>query len=63
MITQNPGGKVSPANVVSEGEDEHLMLAGHDVVSYHGRHPPDGRPGNQVGLRGSDLPVRQPEHK
>jgi YHS domain-containing protein len=40
LVTQNPGGKVSPANVVSEGEDKHLMLAGHDVVSYFtdGRH-------------------------
>ena len=34
FVTQSPGQGLSPVNAVSEGEDKHLMLFGHDVVSY-----------------------------
>ena len=34
LVTQSPGHGLSPVNAVSEGEDKHLMLFGHDVVSY-----------------------------
>ena len=34
LMTQSPGQGLSPVNAVSEGEDKHLMLFGHDVVSY-----------------------------
>jgi hypothetical protein len=34
LIAQSPGHGLSPVNAVSEGEDKHLMLFGHDVVSY-----------------------------
>jgi len=34
MVTQSPGQGLSPVNAVSEGEDKHLFLFGHDVVSY-----------------------------
>ena len=34
LMTQSPGKGLSPVNAVSEGEDKHLMLFGHDVVSY-----------------------------
>ena len=34
LITQSPGKGLSPVNAVSEGGDKHLMLFGHDVVSY-----------------------------
>ena len=34
LVTQSPGQGLSPVNAVSEGEDKHLMLFGHDVVSY-----------------------------
>lgn len=34
LVTQSPGKGLSPVNAVSEGEDKHLMLFGHDVVSY-----------------------------
>ena len=34
LITQSPGKGLSPVNAVSEGDDKHLMLFGHDVVSY-----------------------------
>ena len=34
MVTQSPGKGLSPVNAVSDGEDKHVMLFGHDVVSY-----------------------------
>jgi YHS domain-containing protein len=34
LITQSPGGGLTPVNAVSQGDDAHLMLHGHDVVSY-----------------------------
>jgi YHS domain-containing protein len=44
LVTQSPGKGLSPVNAVSEGEDKHLMLAGHDVVSYFTEK--SHRPGN-----------------
>jgi len=40
MFTQSPGQGLSPVNAVADGEDKHLILFGHDVVSYFtdGRH-------------------------
>lgn len=38
LVTQSPGQGLSPVNAVSEGEDKHLMLFGHDVVSYFTDH-------------------------
>ncbi len=34
LITQSPGAGLSPVNAVSVDSDKHLMLFGHDVVSY-----------------------------
>jgi YHS domain-containing protein len=34
FVTQSPGEGLSPVNAVAEGSDKHLMLFGHDVVSY-----------------------------
>ena len=34
LVTQSPGQGLSPVNAVSEGEDKHLILFGHDVVAY-----------------------------
>ena len=34
FITQSPGQGLSPVNAIKDGEDAHLMLFGHDVVSY-----------------------------
>jgi YHS domain-containing protein len=34
LTTQSPGQGYSPVNAVSEGDAKHLMLSGHDVVSY-----------------------------
>jgi YHS domain-containing protein len=34
LVIQSPGGQLSPANAVTIGEDKHVILFGHDVVSY-----------------------------
>jgi hypothetical protein len=34
LVVQSPGGQLSPVNAISDGEDKHLMLFGHDVVAY-----------------------------
>jgi YHS domain-containing protein len=34
LVTQSPGKGLSPINAVSVDKAEHLMLFGHDVVSY-----------------------------
>jgi YHS domain-containing protein len=40
LIVQSPGGVLTPVNAISEGEDKHLILFGHDVVAYftEGKH-------------------------
>jgi YHS domain-containing protein len=40
LVVQSPGGALSPVNAVSDGDDKHLILFGHDVVSYftQGKH-------------------------
>jgi hypothetical protein len=34
FLTQSPGQGLSPVNAVKDGDDAHLLLFGHDVVSY-----------------------------
>ncbi len=34
LVIQSPGGALSPANAVTIGNDKHVILFGHDVVSY-----------------------------
>ena len=34
FFTQSPGQGLSPVNAIRDGDDAHLMLFGHDVVSY-----------------------------
>jgi YHS domain-containing protein len=64
MITQNPGKGLSPVNAVSEGEDKHLMLFGHDVVSYftEGTHKP-GDPKIKSVYKDVTFRFSKPEHK
>jgi len=38
LITESPGEGLSPVNAISDGPDKHLMLFGHDVVSYFTDH-------------------------
>jgi YHS domain-containing protein len=64
MITQSPGQGLSPVNAVSEGEDKHLMLFGHDVVSYFTEktHRP-GNPQIKSVYKGVTFRFSKPEHK
>jgi YHS domain-containing protein len=64
MVTQSPGEGLSPVNAVSEGADKHLMLFGHDVVSYFtdGRHRP-GDPAIKSVYRGVTFRFASAEHK
>lgn len=64
MVTQSPGQGLSPVNAISQGEDKHLMLAGHDVVSYftQNRHAA-GQPAIKSVHKGVTFRFASPEHK
>jgi YHS domain-containing protein len=64
LVTQSPGQGLSPVNAVSEGEDKHLMLFGHDVVSYftEKRHRP-GNPAIKSVYKDVTFRFSKPEHK
>jgi YHS domain-containing protein len=64
MVTQSPGQGLSPVNAVSEGEDRHLLLFGHDVVSYFTEkaHRP-GNPAIKSLYKGVTFRFSKPEHK
>jgi len=64
MVTQSPGQGLSPVNAVAEGEDKHLMLFGHDVVSYFtdGRHQ-KGDPAIKSVHKGVTFRFANAEHK
>ena len=64
FVTQSPGQGLSPVNAVSEGDDKHLLLFGHDVVSYftekmHKR----GNPAIRSVYKGVTFRFSKPEHK
>lgn len=64
LVTQSPGKGLSPVNAVAEGEDKHLMLFGHDVVSYftEGTHRP-GNPAIKSVYKAVTFRFSKPEHK
>ena len=64
LFTQSPGKGLSPVNAVSEGEDKHLMLFGHDMVSYftEGTHKM-GSPAIKSVYKEVTFRVSKPEHK
>ena len=64
LVTQNPGAGLSPVNAVSEGGDKHLMLFGHDVVSYftEGTHRA-GSPAIKSVYKGVTFRFSKAEHK
>lgn len=64
LVTQSPGKGLSPVNAVSEGEDKHLMLFGHDVVSYftEGKHRM-GSPAIKSVYKDVTFRFSKPEHK
>ncbi len=64
LLTQSPGQGLSPVNAVADGEDKHLMLFGHDVVSYFtdGRHQL-GSPAIKSVHKGVTFRFATAEHK
>ena len=64
LMTQSPGKGLSPVNAVSDGEDKHLMLFGHDVVSYFTErtHRP-GNPAIKSVYKDVTFRFSKPEHK
>lgn len=64
LVTQSPGAGLSPVNAVAQGEDKHLMLFGHDVVSYftEGTHRM-GQPSMKSVYKGVSFWFSKPEHK
>jgi hypothetical protein len=64
LSTQSPGQGLSPVNAVAEGGDKHLMLFGHDVVSYftEGTHRM-GSPAIKSDYKGVTFRFSKPEHK
>ena len=64
LVTQSPGKGLSPVNAVSEGDDKHLMLFGHDVVSYftEGTHK-KGQPTIKSVYKEVTFRFSKPEHK
>jgi len=64
MFTQSPGQGLSPVNAVADGDDKHLILFGHDVVSYFadGRHQM-GSPANRSVHKGVTFRFASAEHK
>lgn len=64
LVTQSPGQGLSPVNAVSDGEDKHLILFGHDVVSYFtdGRHAM-GSPAYKSVHKGVTFRFASAEHK
>ena len=64
MVTQSPGQGLSPVNAVADGDDKHLILFGHDVVSYFtdGRHAM-GSPAHKSVHKGVTFRFASAEHK
>lgn len=64
LVTQSPGQGLSPVNAVSDGDDRHLILFGHDVVSYFtdGRHAM-GSPAHKSVHKGVTFRFASAEHK
>lgn len=64
LVTQSPGQGLSPVNAVADGEVKHLMLAGHDVVSYftEGTHR-KGEPGWRSDYKGVTFYFSKASHK
>ena len=64
LVTQSPGQGLSPVNAISEGEDKHLILKGHDVVAYFtDKADRAGSPAIRSVYRGVTFRFATPEHK
>jgi len=64
LVTQSPGQGLSPVNAISEGEDKHLILKGHDVVAYFtDKADRPGSPAIRSVYKGVTFRFATPEHK
>lgn len=64
FVAQSPGQGLSPVNAVADGEDKHLFLFGHDVVSYFTDHHHQlGSPAIKTVYKGVTFRFATPEHK
>ena len=64
LVTQSPGAGLSPVNAVAEGADKHLMLFGHDVVSYFTESTHKmGSPAIKSVYKDVSFRFSKPEHK
>lgn len=63
-LTQSPGKGLSPVNAISDGDDKHLMLFGHDVVSYFTENTHRiGSPAIKSVYKDVTFRFSKPEHK
>ena len=64
LITESPGEGLSPVNAISQGEDKHLMLFGHDVVAYFvDKRDEAGQPAIKSVYKGVTFRFASAEHK
>jgi hypothetical protein len=64
LVTQSPGEGLSPVNAISDGPDKHLILFGHDVVSYFTDHHHQlGSPAVKSVYKGVTFRFATAEHK
>ena len=64
FVTQSPGQGLSPVNAIKEGDDTHLMLFGHDVVSYFTENTHKlGTPSLKTVYKGVTFRFSKAEHK
>ena len=64
LVNQSPGHGLSPVNAVADGADKHVMLFGHDVVSYFtDRKHQKGSPDIRSDYKGVTFRFASAEHK
>jgi hypothetical protein len=64
LLTQSPGQGLSPVNAVKDGDDAHLLLSGHDVVSYFTEETHKlGSPSIKSVYKNVTFRFSKPEHK
>jgi len=64
LVTESPGGALSPVNAVAQGGDERLMLFGYVFLSYFGDHREQpGNPAIKSVYEKVTFRFANPEHK
>lgn len=64
LVAQSPGQGYSPVNAVNDGDDKHVILFGHDLVSYFVENThKKGLPSLRSDYKGVVFRFSKPEHK